>query len=479
MIRNFASPSGLKYFGLILICAVGLVVSSLLSFGALRLIFQGSLITLTIGLPIYFRDEWSQILANAKSSPNRLPVANDSIRVSKISSLFMAVFTGLVFSVVSQGYPNKIAELPVLIPVKAVNLPTGMSASFGADSGVKIVVLAPRSTWGSLNAQSFSATVDVANQSQGILELPVSVTSSLGEVKINKVSPERLTVTIEPIIVKTVPLVAKFSGQAGDSLVPDEPAIDPEKVEISGPKSLVENLTQVTVPIKLAGETKDYEQTVAAVALSATGEVLGTVAIKPAEAKVKIKLIKAGQLKTVGVRPQFTGQPASGYWLQSATVNPGQVAITGNAEALDKTTELLTQPIALANLSSETTVTTDIILPSGVSLGTGVDKWTVKLEFSVTSSTKTVTAQLVYVGLSSSLKVKSVTPSTVSAVVSGLTGRLNTLSDSDVKINLDLSAYKSAGTYSLNISNADFTLPDGIGLGSYLPSALDVVLEQK
>ena len=81
--------------------------------------------------------------------------------------------------------------------------------------------------------------------------------------------------------------------------------------------------------------------------------------------------------------------------------------------------------------------------------------------------------------MDASLKVTTITPTSVSTIVSGLTSILQNLSGADVKLKLDLAPYKSAGTYSVSIKNSFFVLPEGVSLTSFLPSSIDVTLDNR
>jgi hypothetical protein len=104
----------------------------------------------------------------------------------------------------------------------------------------------------------------------------------------------------------------------------------------------------------------------------------------------------------------------------------------------------------------------------------------VNLKISVTSavSLKTVSPTINYQDLSGSLKVTLITPASLSVLVSGPIDKLATI-DGQVVINLPLSIYKSAGTYSVSITKEMLVLPADISLVSFLPSAIDVTLSNK
>lgn len=471
-LRLFKTKRTTSYLALIGPVFVALVASAYLTLPGLHLISQIGLVLLIAGLPIFMGDEWRQIFKDTPEPTSRPYLNGFAIGV-------VSLFSALVIVGLSSGIGGKTAELPDGVPLTAVNLPSGMAASFGSTVEARVIVSAPANLWHGLNADGFSAVVDVAKQGQGTYSLPVAVSAKNSNVHIVRVQPSSVTVTVEPIIKKTVQISAVFSGKAGNQLVPDDPVFSPDQAEASGPKSVLDDLTQGTIQVHLNGETQVIHQKYSLVALTSDGQVIGTVTFNPIEVDATINLVTAGKLKTVGVRPVLTGQPATGSWVKNVAVDPSVVSVTGSADALATLTEVTTQAVPVTGLSTDTTLTTTLNLPSGITVADNTSKFSVTISIGAVATTKTISPEIVPSSLSSNLKITNMTPTAVSLLVSGSTSVLSGLSDGTFKLNLDLSAFKSAGTYSVSFKNTDFTLPDGISIVSYLPSAINVTLENK
>lgn len=471
VLRAFNTKRTISYLSLIGLDLTALIVSAYFTLPGLHILSQAFLVILIIGLPLFLDVNWLNLFSPKTESSGDLPYLSTTLAIV-LSLLGAFLVTG-----VASGVGGKTAQLPQGVPMVAVNLPEGMSAGFGDQVSASVIVSASSDKWRSLTSSSFSATVDVAKQGEGTYYLPVTVTSKVQDVTIVRVKPAKVTVTVEPVIHKTVPVVAQFSGHAGTDLVPDDPVIDPIKVEASGPKSVLDDLTQAVFQVRLNGETQTITQKYSLVALTPSGEVIGSVTFDPTEVSATIALVKAGKLKTVGIRPVLTGQPTSGYWVKNVNSDPTVVSITGTADALASLTEVTTQPISVGGLSASTTLSTTLNLPSGVTVADDTTKISVKVEIAAVATTKSINPEIQYVGLSDSLKVTSVNPSTVTVLVSGPASALAGLNGSEVKLKLNLAIYLSAGTWPVSIKSTDFVFPDGVGLVSYLPSSVTVVLD--
>lgn len=461
----------MRYLGVVAVGLAGLTISAFWRLPGLHVLLQIALIVLLVSFPIIFHDRWSQLLSGTPATaPGYLP--RYGLVLGALSFAAIAVFLG-------SGGLVKISELPSEVSVKAINLPEGMTANFGSGKTVRVIVSAPRDIWSELSEKTFSATVDAAGRSEGTYDLPIQIVSQLDSVKVVSIKPEKAVVTIEPVIKKTVPVALRTSGTAGDQLIPGEPVFDPDKVEIAGPKTVIADISQVYAQVRLNGETETIELSVELAALNAAGEVIDTVTAVPAQVAVTLPLVKAGTTKTVGVRPVLTGSPGSGYWVSSIVLDPPVVSVQGGADVLTALKDVPTAAISVANLTQESIQTVALDFPSGVSAAGTVTTIKVTLKLSKTDTTKALAPEITYTGLDPALKVAAINPTSISAVVSAAADILSGVTGSQVKLRVNLAAYKSAGTYSVPIVNGDFELPANVSLASFLPSAIDVTLENR
>lgn len=478
VLRFFNTRRLFKYLLLILGALVLLVVTANYTLPSLHFVSQALLIVLLVGLPVFAQEQLEQLFRQRIQS-NYTEAPSTEHTIHPVLGVTLALIAGLLLTGLSSGPRFKTAELPQGVAVTAANIKEGMSAHFGSQKRIQVIVRAPRTAWATLDAEDFSASVDVKNLAEGTHEATVAVTSKIPDIEIVRVKPSRVTVALEPVIRKTVVVVARFSGKAADDLVPDDPVFEPDKAEITGPKSIVQDITQAVAQISLDNQSQKIEQKYQLVALSSSGSVIEDISFSPAEVNVKVALVKAGKLKTVGVRVKTTGQPAGGYWVSELTATPSTVLVTATADILDKLTVIDTDAVQVAGLAKDTEVSVGLAFPSGVVAADSTSKVTVRLKLSETSTTKTVTPTISYEGVDPSLKVTALNPASISAIVSGAPAVLGGLGGNDVLLKLNLSAYKSAGTYSVTITNSMFTLKEGISLASFLPSAINVTLELK
>lgn len=464
------SEKGLRYLGVVVVGLVGLTVSAFWRLPGLHALFQLSIVALIVSFPVIFHDRWNQLLAGIQSPiPTLLP--RYGLILGSCALAATAVFLG-------SGGLVKISEVPSEITVRAINLAEGLTANFGSGSNVRVIVSAPRDIWGEISADIFSATIDTVGRTEGTYDLPITVVSQLDSVKIITIKPTKAVVTIEPVIKKTVSVALRTTGSAGDQLIPGEAVFDPDKVEIAGPKTVIADISQVYAPVKLNGETATIELPIVLVALNSAGEAITAVEISPSQAKMTLPLVKAGTTKTVGIRPVLSGSPAAGYWISGISVDPAVITVQGSADVLTNLPDIATTAIAVTNITKDSVQTVTLDFPTGITPTTLASvKVTIKL--SKTDTTKTIAPEISYVGLDPALKVASINPTSLSVVISATADVLAGITGTQVGLKVNLAAYKSAGIYSVPLINGDFELPTGVSLTSFLPSAIDVTLENR
>lgn len=373
---------------------------------------------------------------------------------------------------------SQVDYLPGKIPLTIKNIPDNLVAIADVDS-VQIKISSDRTTWQRLSANSFESFIDLHGLTQGTYQVDVTVNSNVSKVDIVDINPKKVLVRLEPLTKKTVPVKLQTEGNVGDGLVPGDATIDHEEVEISGAQSIINKVLEATAVIQLNGETSDIEKTVPLVALDSQGEKIKNINFSPGEVKVKLPIVKTGTSKTVGIKVKLDGNPKTGFWVSQITTSPSTITVRGNNGVLKNINYIETKSVNVEGISAEISKTVDLDLPSGVSLADNNLSVKVDVQFSSVSSSKEITAALVYNNLASNLKIDSSDPSTIKVIVSGSTDLLNTLSSDNVKINFDLTNYHTAGSYSIDLNKDIISVPSGATVSSFNPSAIKINLSNK
>lgn len=395
--------------------------------------------------------------------------------LAKITCLLLALG---IWIYVTAGVA-KVANFPGSINIEEKGVMASLVAVKNANQ-VELKILADSNTWKKLSSQSFIASVDLGNLGEGTHDLPVQVISLVPDVQIMEIMPAKILVSLETIENKTVSVEAKIDGNAADGYTYGTIKFDPERVDVSGPRSVIEQITAALASINLNGEEKSFSRQVTLKAYDQNAQEHNNISFNPKDVKLDLAIIKAGQTKTVGIKVKTEGNPASGYWISQISTDPDSVAINGSSNILSETNYLETDPINIDGIYQNKTIKTSLYLPNGISLVDNNSKnISLTLSVSATDTSKETSIGFDYINLASNLKVSKVDPNSLKAIISGSSEKLANFDAALAKVNLDLASYNQVGIYSLDITNNSFSLPEGVKAITYLPSSIRITLENK
>lgn len=394
--------------------------------------------------------------------------------LAKIACLILAL---ILFVYVGIG-STKSAEFPGGIPLIMKNAPQGLVPVCDTTK-VTVKVIAEKDVFNKLSNESFSAYVDLAGYTEGTHDVKVVVLVNTTGVTIAEINPATVVVRLEPGIDKEVPVVVSIDGKAGEGLVAGEAKTDPSVVRVSGARSIINSLTQATAKLTLAGETTDFKKMVTLEAFDARGEKYQNLVFSPAEVIVNVPIVKASNVKTVGIKVKTVGQPAEGYWITKIETDPKLVTVTASEAMIAKVAYIETSDVNLDNLDKNTTIYTTLAPAGDVSVIDNPEKVKIDIYIGKSQSTKEMESGLEWQGLQGNLKVTSADPVMVKVVVAGNSNVLADLMSSDIAILVDLSGLNNPGTYAVDISRSNISGPPGVSISSVVPSSINIRLDTK
>jgi YbbR domain-containing protein len=393
---------------------------------------------------------------------------------AKIMSLLLAM---ALWMYVGVGQTRN-AFFPGNIPLQIKNVPQGLVAVTDVDA-IKVKVVASPELWKSLSADSFTAYLDLGAYKAGTSDVKVTATCNVSGVQIVETDPATVLVSLEPRTEKEVPVNVLISGNAGEGLVAGQWQVAPQKVQVSGAKSIVESLLEATAKITLSGQTADFKENVALVGVNSQGQVIKNLDFTPAQVTVTVPIVKASNVKTVGIKANIQGSPADGYWISQIETDPQTVTIAASEAQIVKINYILTSPIDISGINKTTTVQANLQPDSGMSVLDKTSQVKVIISVSKSQSAKEIETGFQWENLPSNLKVTSVDPATVKVVVNGPQDKLANLISADISLIVNLSIAQNPGTYSIDISRSNIAGPTGVSVSSIVPSAINVRVDTK
>jgi YbbR domain-containing protein len=127
-------------------------------------------------------------------------------------------------------------------------------------------------------------------------------------------------------------------------------------------------VTEATAMIKLNGESEDFTKMVGISVYTEDGDTLNNITFMPEQTLAKVSLVKATNLKTVGIKVKTQGDLLPGYYISDIKVAPETVDIIGSKEILDTLSYVETSPIDINGLSSSFSKDALVVIKDGAAL---------------------------------------------------------------------------------------------------------------
>lgn len=153
-----------------------------------------------------------------------------------------------------------------------------------------------------------------------------------------KVTPQYLSVRLEEKVTQEFLVNVNYgSSQPGKGYEVGSQTASPEKVKITGPKSLVNKIDKVNATVDVDGKTKDFtEEAELSIIDKNQDSFAGRMSYITIDNTKVIVTTKFWKIRTgIKIGVDYEGVPADGYQVESVTTVPDTVSVAGTDEALE------------------------------------------------------------------------------------------------------------------------------------------------
>lgn len=298
--------------------------------------------------------------------------------VKLLSLLFAFILWNYV---VSQTNPNRTVSLNN-VPVRFVGMTTLQNQNLALSKATSDIVSDMRVTVEEVPANNVSRvtndtvtlTVDLSTiTSPGEHTLKISWNSQYGRVK--RMSSETVTVEVEQLVSRTLPIKCRYSGALPVNYSPGTPSLEPSVVKITGPQTVVEQVEAafVTLPVN-SNTTMDVLESLMIELEDAQGNDVPTTLLTLSSSDSLVS-VPISQVKTVPVQVEgaILGQDQlpQGYEVTGMEIMPQQVQLSGDSGTLGAMEEVTVESIDIAGATSDVHAETVLVLPDGVTAAEG------------------------------------------------------------------------------------------------------------
>ncbi len=339
--------------------------------------------------------------------------------------------------------PERTGRVPGWVPISAINLPQDQAVASLSEDVVAVSARAPKSVLEKLEADDFRATVDLSEMTAQQASVAVRVESQESRAEVVDFSPSEITVNLEPLSSRTVPVQVQESGGLPRGVSLGQIQVDVEEAVVTGPDRLVQQVEVAQADVDLSDANASFEQRVPLQARTETGAPIQNVDLTPDSVVVQVEVIQTEFSASFVVVPDVSGEPASGYNVTGIEVDPPFVIVSGPAEVfkdIDRMAGIMTEPVRIGDATDQVVRSVALRLPEGASAEpAGV---TVRIDISPAEGSYSfnVVPQLTNVGAGLSATLEQ---PTVRVVLAGTVPDLEAIDPSTIVATLDLQGLKA------------------------------------
>lgn len=243
-----------------------------------------------------------------------------------------------------------------------------------------------------LAADDITLTADLRGLQPGTHIVPLTAgVAPNRRVTVAGISPSQITVTLDLQANQFVPVSIVIATPPALVFSAGNPEFDVPQVLVSGPASLVSQVSEARAALDLADQRETFSGDVRLTAVTADGDPVSGVTLEPTTIRISVPISQNSEVREVRVQPNPVGQLPDGYVLTSFDYDPRVVYVGGPADALEQLPgTLLTTPIDLsgktASFEEQVTVQlpdADLVVITGASITVrvGVDTQIVTRQF--------------------------------------------------------------------------------------------------
>lgn len=210
---------------------------------------------------------------------------------------------------------------------------------------VRVAITADKKTRDKIRVSDISAVADLqqaVSLDTNPVMVPITVTCSVSGIGPGdiKVTPQNLSVNLdEKETQEFVVNVIRGDTKPGKDYEVGSLTANPEKVRITGPKSLVNKIDKVNVAIELNGKTQDFTQEVTLSIIDKNQEALSDSEMNSLRIENNAQVIVTAKLwkirQGVKISAGYVGTPAEGYQAGMIKTVPDTISVAGSTEGLE------------------------------------------------------------------------------------------------------------------------------------------------
>ncbi|MBC8508947.1 MAG: hypothetical protein ISR58_16520 [Anaerolineales bacterium] len=396
-----------------------------------------------------------------------------------ISTFLLALVLAVIawVAAVTAADPNQEQEYSV--PVDIIGLASNLEIISEFPDRMKIKLLAPRSILDQITKESgtIQAWIDLSSLEAGTYTIPFQyqIETRFRPVRTVDADPASTEISLEELVSKTLPIQTEIRGEPTLGYQAGEPEWSHGEVTISGRASQVEQVTLVKTILSIASAEETIQRNLNLLAYDETGSLVSDVILNPSEISIVQPITLRGGYRNMVVKVVTTGQVAEGYRQTSISVSPPNVMVfSANPAVVDQLPGYVeTLPLDLTASFDDIETILGLNLPADISV-IGDPNVLVQAGIAAMEGNTKIIRLVETIGVLPEFQV-SVAPDSVDVILFGPLPELDTLTETDVRVVLDVTGLE-VGIHQL--TPEVIILPERIRAEAIIPENIEVEISE-
>ena len=359
--------------------------------------------------------------------------------------LSLAIAVGLWTYVITVEQPESeetYYDIPVVLQNENILAERGLMIVSERPT-VTLHLSSTRTNLNQLNESNINVIANVNSVvTPGTHELPYSVSYPgnipSGSVTRQNSKPNMITLKVENRITKPVPVVPVYNGSVPEGMLADKENIqlDYTAIEVSGPESVVEQITQAVIAVDLQDQTETIAQEYVYTLCNDAGEPVNSQWVTT-NAEVVNLTLQIQRVKEIALKVTVVSGGGASEQTSSVDVSPKTILISGSDALLENLEVLDLGTVNLGELTGDTVMTLPIVLPEGITNETGITEATVEVKFPNLRTTTMMVDNIQLINVPEGMKAELVTQQ-LEVKLRGPASLIENITNENVIITVDL-----------------------------------------
>lgn len=287
----------------------------------------------------------------------------DLLKQENLLARIVSVIAACALWVYVMTDQNPIVERSVDVRLQETNLPETMMV-FNIPDRVLVKVRGTRTKLMDSLSNNITATIDLKNVTEGQQNIPVIVTTHVGEVI--DVTPREIAVYADTVSEKNVPVEPRVVGAMSSDMTIGNCTIKPAQVTIRGATHRIARVNKVVAPIDVTDHNDTFATESELVAVSDDGYDIPNMKITPESVLVSATMVNQMISVDLPVKLVTASELPDGIVVTQTAVIPEKVRLTAAPSVVKKLEYINTKPVNISGINGSTVLIAELDLPEKV-----------------------------------------------------------------------------------------------------------------